>query len=647
MHEQFTLVLADDGRFQWHTADRVLPFIAGGDGDVPADSDTIEVPEDLTTVEDLAPLSDSLTAALDALRARAESDPASITADDAALAATYAEALAAVAAEQGKRDGEQADRVSAVLDATASTTEPDPDEGTEGEGEDAPEQPAEAPAEGEPAEAVAEAAAEPVAASARRGAVRVPAVAKRGTINPSLRGIAQRQPASTEAGRLAAGSGLLPGQSSLAPDLVVTAAGQFGRVNNGDRYARLDDLADAFVARCQSMGITQGQGNPLPVATIQRHFSEVVGADASDEEIGDALDRLLHGYGDPRSRAGMEALTAAGGWCAPSEIRYDFFNVAQVSGQVDLPTLGINRGGLRWPISLDLADFFALSGGAASGIPTNASMPWVWTETDDQLAATGSPTKSCLRPPCPTFDEARLIAYGLCVLAGNLTEDAYPELIRHFIALTTVAHARAMNRKHIATMEAHSSVTSTTPTLGGSSSLTTHLLGAADLIATHLRTKYGAAQDAVVEYLLPVFIPGAVRSDLAKRNGWDDLSVTSAWLASQFDARNIRVQIVEDWQVLPGSTGTQLGGATVPATWPAAFNGLMYFPGHFFRGNGLNLTLGALRDSVLNESNDHTAAWSEEATLIGARGPEAYKIVHTSQVAGGTTASQVAATASA
>jgi hypothetical protein len=74
----------------------------------------------------------------------------------------------------------------------------------------------------------------------------------------------------------------------------------------------------------------------------------------------------------------------------------------------------------------------------------------------------------------------------------------------------------------------------------------------------------------------------------------------------------------------------------------------MYFPGHFFRGNGMNLNLGALRDSVLNKSNDYTAAWSEEATLIGARGKEALNITFGPNLfTSGTTASQVAGTAGA
>ena len=48
----------------------------------------------------------------------------------------------------------------------------------------------------------------------------------------------------------------------------------------------------------------------------------------------------------------------------------------------------------------------------------------------------------------------------------------------------------------------------------------------------------------------------------------------------------------------------------------------MYPAGTFLHGNGMSLDLGVVRDSVLNETNDHTAAWSEEAHLIARVGHE-------------------------
>lgn len=624
--------------FEWTAGARRLPWIGGSDGDTPELPEELDVPDDPSILADdeLETLHDAVGAELDSLRDRAEQDPTSITADDAARAAVLADRFAKLEADRTRRDEESRNRVESVLNTVGQVrptgdpepqTDPPPADQPPAEGDQPPADPNPQPAEQPPAEQPADAV--PVAAASRQP-IRVPARPRPGTLNPAL-----------SLGQIA-GQAPDPGVSANnLPDLVMTAASDVPGLTPGARLSELADLGAALHLRAVNMPVTHGNGAPMPAASIQRNFDQTVELDSPVDEVDEALKALTEGrMGGRITRQGMEALVAAGGWCAPSEIRYDFFNVAQApTGLIDLPTIGIRRGGLRWPISLTLADFFGLSGAPASGVATNATMPWEWTETDDISAVTGSPVKTCLRPPCPTFDEARLRLFGLCVLAGNLTDDAYPELIRHYIGLVVIAHARAMNRRHIAQMVAHSTVTAVTPVVGASTSVTTHSLGAAELQATHLRAKFGAGRDAVIEYVLPYWVRGLMRNDLARRQDFEDLGVADSYLMSQFDARNIRVQWVEDWQHATGwaAPAPTIGAATAPTTWPASFQGLMYFPGHFFRGNGMQLNLGVVRDSILNETNDHTAAWSEEATLIGARGPQALLINHAGMHAAGIT----------
>src|SRR5690606_20267109 len=52
------------------------------------------------------------------------------------------------------------------------------------------------------------------------------------------------------------------------------------------------------------------------------------------------------------------SLTAAGGWCAPSETLYDFCEVPLATDLVALPEITIRRGGVRWPIEPDLSAIF-------------------------------------------------------------------------------------------------------------------------------------------------------------------------------------------------------------------------------------------------------------------------------------------------
>lgn len=609
------LILGADGRFHWASADRVFPFISGGDGEPPAPPAELTIPEDVTALDDdaLATMHASAAAALDELRTRATADPTSITADDAARATELNGAFVALDAEVTRRAGEHQAAVDSVLDLAAVAAPPAEPAAETDPPADPPAEPVDPPAGDPPAEVevIEGAELEAVAAAATRGPVRVAAVAKRPTLNPplSLAEIAANAPAPNA-----------PARKSAKP-LVLTAANGIRGFDNGQNIDNLADLADAFVARAIGMPISSGQGAPMQVASIHREFEHAMDETTSLEDA-DRIFMELIGAAFPTDTM-MRATVAAGGWCAPSEIDYSFWGVeGPAAGAIDLPTVGIRRGGLRWPFSLNLADFFGLSGAPPSGIPSNATMPWEWTETDDILAATGSPTKACLRPPCPTFDEARLRVWGLCVLAGNLTEAAYPEVIRRFITLTQIAHDRVMNRRHILQMVAHPSVTATAPVVGASTSAFTHWLGATEMYATQQRYKYGAPLNAVVELVLPAWVRAVFRNDLARRNAWSDLSVSDAFLTQQFDQRNIRVQWVEDWQSLPGSAGpaNTFGAATAPTSYPTSWSGLMYFPGHFFKGTGFNLNLGVVRDSVLNKANDHTAAWSEEGTLIGARG---------------------------
>ena len=44
------------------------------------------------------------------------------------------------------------------------------------------------------------------------------------------------------------------------------------------------------------------------------------------------------------------------------------------------------------------------------------------------------------------------------------------------------------------------------------------------------------------------------------------------------------------------------------------------------RGDGGTIDLGVVRDSVLNATNDYTAAWTEQLYLVAQLGPDARKV---------------------
>jgi len=296
--------------------------------------------------------------------------------------------------------------------------------------------------------------------------------------------------------------------------------------------------------------------------------------------------------------------------------RYDFFNIACEDGMIDLPTFGAERGGVSFPVSPSLADTFS------PALPwytefSSDTVPWLWTNEDDILAVTGSPTKPCIRVPCSDMTPIQLECYGICLTAGNLADNAWPESTRNFLRLLMAAHYHAQNGRYIAQIAALA-VPVTGCTAAGSGAAAP-ILATAELAAIDYRNKYGMCDTDVIEWIFPKWARGPMRADLAKRSGVDLLNVTDADIARWFDTRGIRVQFVSDYQVRAAG---QPGALTPITQYPSFVKGLMYAAGTVVRGNGMTLDLGVVRDSTLNETNDFTAAWMEECHLIARFGHE-------------------------
>jgi hypothetical protein len=384
---------------------------------------------------------------------------------------------------------------------------------------------------------------------------------------------------------------------------VLVATADIPGLAQGARLENMSGLVAAMHARVKTVGVTsRGEDAPrYSVATLNRQYRFNLDMDASEAKISEVL----------TAAADVASLTAAGGWCAPSEISYDLFNIVCEDGMLDLPTVGVNRGGIRFPIS---PDFSSLSGNAAL---------WSWNETQDIAAVTGtaqSGTKTCGRVPCATFTEQRLECDGVCLTVGNLMDDAYPELIENHTRLLFAFHAHKMNLKKIQKLVAASVAVSGFTGLGDvGESVINNVLGALEIQAVDYREKFAMCEDAVLEVVLPRWLLGMMRSDVRRRTGVELLSVADSYLMNLFDALHIRVQFVGDWQVrtagFPGFSGGVL-------TWPTQVQALVFAPGTFVLGNGLQLNLGVIRDSVLNATNDFTAAWMEECWLIAKLGHE-------------------------
>lgn len=379
-------------------------------------------------------------------------------------------------------------------------------------------------------------------------------------------------------------------QEDNRPQLVITAAADIPHIQSGSRLG-LIELADAMHRKAKTL---QDHSGYIPIATMEKTFES--GYDLNGLSEIDQFEAIMDG-------CGVNAMTASGGWCAPSEIIYDFFQVECAQGAVlQLPTFRANRGGVRWPVSPPL--------------PAVNTTDWVWTETMD-IAASG--TKPCIHVPCPTFSECRLDAHGICVTAGNLMSRAYPENLRRYINQVFIAHERNENLRQLAVLESLSIHVVEGGTFGAASAI----LGALILQATDYRWKFRMCKSATLEAVAPLWVLDVIRADLARQartlNTSDGLAVISdAEIDAWFKAANINVQWLNDYQSF--SAVAQGPGATL--TWPTTVNFLLYAPGTFVRFDNGILDLGVIRDSVLNATNDYTAAWTEEFYCIGLKGYE-------------------------
>jgi len=500
----------------------------------------------------------------------------------------------------------------------------------------------------DPAAEVAEEAAdvlEPVAASAKPKA-------------PSARALATR--------------GVTPPAAEPKSDVVITAAADIPGVTNGSALDRTG-VAKAMMARARGLA----NGSPrVGIASVMSNNKFVVGEDGGST----AFEVMEAAVADQLKGQTAAALVASGGFCTPSETMYDLFSVESRDGLIDLPTIGISRGGIQVPSYVGLGDV--------------AAALWSWTEADDVSAgatfaitdidivsnvatataadhgllvgytvlisgaslgllngrytvatvadadtftfakvaadstnatATGRPVKGCLMVPCSTWVDYRLEAEGLCVTAGNMIKGSYPELVARTIDLTMTAHLHRMSNAKLASiLAAADEVTVTT----APSDVAGDVLAAIDLQVADFRSEYLMGDGTVLDGLFPQWFKEAIRSSLAMRAGVNTLSVSDAEITGYITARNVRPQFLAGYDPLFN---------TSPATaFPATGKFTLMPTGSVVVGEGDSIDLGVVRDSTLNETNDYTAAWSEQFYTTIQRGPVAREVTVTTDVTGQT-----------
>lgn len=368
----------------------------------------------------------------------------------------------------------------------------------------------------------------------------------------------------------------------------------------------LDDLGQvgaALISRLRTL-----PKMPSSVSVMQRFGAAQIrktgfGALVQDTGLDDYS--LMQRAGE-ESRLSGGSLTAAGGWCAPSETVYDLCSLEVVDGIIDLPEINITRGGIRYTQGPDFSTIYGQCGfhQKAKGGTGADKGDFFNVKADGSVDTTDC--KECCKVECPPWEEVPLEAIGLCIKADILTNHAWPELVRRHIEGALVAHAHKVNKFLLGKMVADAGTARVLidPTAS-------YALDAIEWEAVALREKHHLGENATIEVVLPQWYKVLLKIDVARRNGQDWNSVTDAQVQSSFAARNLRVQWVMDLQPLTQSAAP---GAT-PTAIPATASGLMYPAGTWAKGGSEIISLDAVYDSVGLEGNVYTGLFVEESIL--------------------------------
>lgn len=574
----------------------------------------LEIPENLSDLSaaDLGDLRSKAVDAFQTLYAGGE-----FTDEDLATLGTLTEGIEALSAEISTREQAAAERAAKAAEMAAKVGADKPATEDEGEDDTPAEEKTEAEADideaeaekkaAEEAEKKAKAAAadvEPAAeVDAEPEAEAVTAAAPRGPIKLSgiRRHVHTPAPAITEETSV----------EDTAPKARMTVADVPGFAADSD--ASFEDLAVALDRRLQ--GFNSGayaaaarSGRAMSerhsLAVVRKAFDER--ATVGSPESADAA--MAFAVNEKNLPGG--SLVAAGGWCAPSETVYDLLEDESRDGLISLPEINVTRGGIKFTKGPKFADLYA----APSFNFTEAEAKegkYQPTSATDQTNKVGA--KPVYHVPCTDFEEVRLSAAGLHIQAGLLQQRGYPELVARTIRGALVAHEHKMSERIIASMETQSTAVSMD---AGQIGAAAPILTAIELQVEHYRYAQRLTRSTTLEAVFPYWVHGAIRTDLARRQGVDLMDVPDSRIDAWFRSRGVNAQFVYDWQALAGD-------ASAFKVWPGSLKFLLYSAGTFVKGSQDVITLDTVYDSVLLGQNDYTALFTEEGYLVAKRGHDA------------------------
>jgi hypothetical protein len=303
------------------------------------------------------------------------------------------------------------------------------------------------------------------------------------------------------------------------------------------------------------------------------------------------------------------SLTAAAGWCAPSENLYDLCSLWSMDGMLDVPTATARRGGFNYTNDPSYPDF-----------ETSNSFTIL---TEAQVIA--DTPKNCAELPCPTFTDARLDVAVSCITGSFLQAAGYPEWVETQVDGLLTNHAHRLNENIIARIVTFAGAANVIPAQGVATgagavglspdaSVTSSVLAAVELAIVDMRYRERMSLNQTMEVVLPAWILAQFRADIGRKNAWasDNYDLTDAEIVRWFSVRGARVQFVYDWQDAFSGLATGPGGATDLLSLPTTVQFLVYPAGAVVLARQDVVTLSNVYDSTNLTQNLFTRLFAEE-----------------------------------
>ena len=411
------------------------------------------------------------------------------------------------------------------------------------------------------------------------------------------------------------------GEVKLSTELSHMARGLLG-MRDGDEYAGNNQVGFALIKNAQSFGHRGAPGQRQTIAQFKRDRGEGYTVDTENGPETQAILREVRResrlHGGSLAKAWQHSidqgasLTAAAGWCAPSQNDYSLCtNWDERVGFLDLPTVTVTRGGINYTDEPDFPTIYAnaIAAGGGSNFLTEAQV----------IADTA---KTCSEIPCPTFENRRLDVLALCIRVSFLQAAGYPEVVDAWERGLRAAHEAEQNRIIIADIIARAGAATVfaNPDPDGDS-FTSAVLAAVGLAATDTRYRFNLRRESTVEVAMPEWIIDQMRADLSRRSGDTGglLSVSDSYIASLFSVMNTRVHFVRGWQdglVTGGALNPAFpgGDATAPfmTALPSSLSFLTWPAGSIAVARQDVVTLTNVNDAASLAQNEFTALFAEE-----------------------------------